>query len=326
MCTALHLQTETDSFFGRNMDIPCNFGQQPLEIARGYRWLNRATQKYTPVQYRILGMGTLIGSHPAMAEAMNEAGLACAGLNFPGHVHYARASQPGKENLPPYDFILWVLSRYGSIAELWDDLQRVCMVNVPLHEKIPVSSLHWMLSDRSGRSIVVEHTETGLHIYENPVGVMSNNPEFPWHLTNLRQYLALSARDKGVCCWSDLCLKPLGVGSGTLGLPGDACSPSRFVRAAFSRANLPQGRCPEECLSQFFHILDGVAMAKGTVITADGQEDYTLYTSCMDLKKGVYYYRSYENSRLTGIPFGKAAMGEIAAYPYRNTQDIAFEA
>lgn len=306
------------------MDLPYFFGQRPIYIPAGFKYLNRAAEKNESIQKAILGMGTIIDGHPAMAEAMNEDGLACAGLNFAGYAFFSENQDEEKENIAPYDFILWALSRHKNVDEVKSSVAGIHFVSVPINEKTEVSQLHWMLCDRSGKSIVVEATERGISCYDNPVGVMTNNPEFPWHLTNLREYLKVSADNPANTDWSELQLSPLGVGAGTLGMPGDFSSVSRFVRAAFARANLPNDIKPGEEVGQFFHMLDYCAMVKGGVLTADGICDYTTYSSCMDLERGIYYYKNYGNNRINAVRLNKCTGSKLISFPYTEKQDINF--
>lgn len=289
MCTALSF----DHYFGRNMDLAHPFDHSPIFIPKGFKYLNRVCGKDETVKRSILGMGTMIDGHPAMAEAMNQNGLGCAGLNFAKYAYFEPKPVSNKINITPYDFILWVLSNFDTVNEAEKGISEIELVNIPINEQTPVPTLHWMIADKNGNSIVVEKTRESLFIYKNPVGVLANDPTFDWHLTNL-----------------DV---------NTLGLPGDFSSVSRFLRAAFLRTN-----SPETCsLSQFFHILDNVSMVKGGVLNKDGEYDLTLYSSCMDLKNGIYYYKTYENNRINAVRFCDDE--KISVYPYLDKQDIYFQ-
>ena len=324
MCTALSFKINNKCFFGRNMDLPYFFGQRPIFIPAGFEYLNRVSAKNDVLQKSILGMGTIIDGHPAMAEAMNNKGLACAGLNFSGYACFSSQTDNTKVNIAPYDFILWALSNFSTVKEVQNACKKLNLVSIPINESTPVSQLHWMLCDRSGDSIVVEATESGILVYDNPVGVMTNNPEFPWHITNLREYLKISAANPENANWSNFELSPLGVGAGTLGMPGDFSSVSRFVRAAFIKANLPKDIEPGDEVGQFFHMLDYCAMVKGGVLTADGVYDYTTYSSCMDLTSGIYYFKNYNNSRINAVSLCNCKSSEVVSFPYVDTQDIKY--
>lgn len=307
------------------MDLPCSFRQSPLLIPKDTPCLDRVTSEEHRTERTILGMGTLIDGHPALADAMNESGLACAGLNFARYACYADAPAAGKRNLAPYDLILQVLSLCDTTDQAADLLSQCELVAVPINRDTPLPTLHWMIADKTGKSIVAERTRQGLSIHHNPVGVMTNDPTFDWHLTNLNEYLDLHPEHPRPVHWSEQPLRGLGIGSGTLGMPGDFSSVSRFVRAAYARAHLPGQKDPPNALAQFFHILDNCAMVKGCVYTKDGQEDLTLYSSCMDLTAGVYYYRTYANSRITAIPLDRGAQNGIKTYPYADEQDICWQ-
>lgn len=326
MCTAISFKSPHGAFFGRNMDLDWNFGQSPILIPRGFEWLNRADGTRRPIERAILGMGTLIDGHPSMAEAMNEAGLACAGLNFPGYAYWEKAPRESLLNLCPYDFILWALSGFDSVEEVKAGISNIELVDVPINPRTPCPTLHWMLSDKRGASIVVEKTREGLRVFDNPVSVMTNDPPFDWHLTNLREYCSLSPAHPESRRWGGLELRPTAVGAGSRGIPGDMASVSRFVRAAFANGHLPAINSSEEAVSQCMHMLEYVSMVRGCVLTAAGREDLTLYSSCMDLERGIYYYKTVENSRLNAVSMAKELLDgkSIKRFPYADRQDINY--
>jgi hypothetical protein len=87
---------------------------------------------------------------------------------------------------------------------------------------------------------VIEPLNKGLKIYDNPLGVVTNAPTFDWHMTNLRNYINLSATNVPAVDMGGITLAQFGQGSGLRGLPGDFTPPSRFVRAvAFSQSAFP---------------------------------------------------------------------------------------
>lgn len=328
MCTALSIKADNgENFFGRNMDLAYEFNQCPMIIPRNYEIENKVTGEYLSNKYAIMAMGTIIDNHPALADGMNEKGLACAGLNFTGYGYFEEKPVDGKINIAPYDFIGWILSNHSTVDEVREELSNLELVNVPINDKTPVSILHWMITDKSGKSIVVEKTKDKFAVYDNPVGVMTNNPTFDWHLTNLNEYIKLSPDNPSDTSWSDKKLSPLGIGAGTLGIPGDFASVSRFVRIAYIRANMPSIESDIKAITQFFHMLDYVKMVKGGVITADGLEDLTTYSSCMDQQKGIYYYKNYNNSRINAVDMNKEDLNakEIKKFEYLTNQDINYQ-
>lgn len=328
MCTALSIKSDEGKwFFGRNMDLAYTFDQSVMIIPRNYQYQDKVTGNTVTNQYAIIGIGTVIDNHPAMADGMNEKGLACAGLNFAGYAYWEEKEVPGKTNIAPYDFIQWVLSKHETVDEVKAEIKDIELVNVPINDKTPVPTLHWMIVDKTGKSIVVEKTKDKFAVYDNTVGVMTNNPTFDWHLTNLNEYMYLTPNAPKETKWSNQKLSALGIGAGTLGIPGDFSSVSRFVRIAYIRANTPAVENDIKAVTQFFHMLDYVKMVKGGVITEEGLEDLTMYTSCMDQEKGIYYYKTHDNNRINAVDMNKEKLdGEaIKAFPYLMAQDINYQ-
>lgn len=327
MCTALSIKSkEGINFFGRNMDLEYNFNQSVIVIPRNYKYENKVTGNMVGGKYAIIGMGSVIDNHAAMADGMNEKGLACAGLNFAGYAHYEEKSVQGKENIAPYDFILWVLFNYETVEEVKEAINNIELVNVPLNEKYPVPTLHWMVVDKYGKSIVVEKTKSKFAVYDNTVGVLANNPTFDWHLTNLNEYIGLTEEHPKATRWCDQEIKALGVGAGTRGIPGDFASVSRFVRIAFIKSRMPEVD-EVSAIPQFLHMLDYVAMVKGGAMTAEGKEDFTLYSSCMNQEKGIYYYKTYSNNRINAIDMNKEDLNEskVKVFDYLINEDINYQ-
>lgn len=327
MCTALSIKSkEGNNFFGRNMDLEYNFNQSVIVIPRNYKYENKVTGKMVGGKYAIIGMGSVIDDHAAMADGMNEKGLACAGLNFAGYAYYEENKVEGKENIAPYDFILWVLFNHETVDEVKEAINNIELVNVPLNEKYPVPTLHWMVVDKSGKSIVIEKTKSKFSIYDNTVGVLTNNPTFDWQLTNLNEYIGLTEEHPKETKWCDQEIKALGVGAGTRGIPGDFASVSRFVRIAFIKSRMPEVD-NISAIPQFLHMLDYVAMVKGGAMTPEGKEDFTLYSSCMNQEKGIYYYKTYSNNRINAIDINKEDLNEskVKVFPYLINEDINYQ-
>ena len=119
----------------------------------------------------------------------------------------------------------------------------------------PAAQLHWLLADATG-ALTLEPTAAGLQIYENPVGVLTNNPPFPQQLFALNNYMHLSPRQPENTFAPDVPLQAYSRGMGALGLPGDLSSGSRFVRAAFTKLHSVCGESEADCVGQFFHIME----------------------------------------------------------------------
>ena len=150
-------------------------------------------------------------------------------------------------------------------------------------------------------AVTVESMEDGLHIYENPVGVLTNNPSFDDQMFRLNDYMHLSPRSPENNFSEKLDLRHYSRGMGALGLPGDLSSQSRFVRAAFTKMNSVSGDSEGESISQFFHILGTVSQTHGCCMVAEGEYEMTIYTSCCNADKGIYYYTTYDNHQISAV-------------------------
>lgn len=324
MCTAINLKSKDGTcFFGRNMDIEYNFNQEIVFVPRNYEITNKPDNKKYKTKYAILGMASVISNYPLFADGFNEKGLAIAGLNFPGFAKYNELIDDEKINVAAYDFIMYFLGNYNSVKEVKENIYNISIVNFSFSDNLPIVPLHWMLSDKNNESIVVEITAKGLSVYDNPIGVLSNSPDFNFQLTNLNQYVGLSNDISLTTSWGCHVLNSNGVGLGLKGLPGDFYSTSRFVRASYLKSNIMLNSTSESTLSSFFHILNNVAMVDGAVIS-NGLPDYTTYTSCMNLTDGIYYYNTYTNNRITGVNIFKENLNDvnIKRFGYDSHQSI----
>ena len=330
MCTALTLKTEDGyTLFGRNMDLEYSFNQAIHLIPRNYAYKNHVTHTDCHTKYAILGMGVILSEekHPTLADGINEKGLACAGLNFPDYIRYESTVVEGKNNIGPYDIIFWILSNFSSIEELREPLNNLNIVGTPFDDKIPLPTLHWIVKDTTGACIVIEATKEKLCVYENHIGVLTNSPTFDWHINHLNQYVGLSSYQAENTSWGDQPLTPSGHGLGAFGLPGDSSSISRFVRIAFLKSVLPPIPTLERGISEYFNLLGNVSMTDGIIIKPHNQHEITIYTACMCLEKGIYYYKSYTNHRITAIDMHKENLDapSIKTFNFIDKEDILLE-
>ncbi|WP_416188023.1 choloylglycine hydrolase [Clostridium perfringens] len=325
MCTGLALETKDGlHLFGRNMDIEYSFNQSIIFIPRNFKCVNKSNKKELTTKYAVLGMGTIFDDYPTFADGMNEKGLGCAGLNFPVYVSYSKEDIEGKTNIPVYNFLLWVLANFSSVEEVKEALKNANIVDIPISENIPNTTLHWMISDITGKSIVVEQTKEKLNVFDNNIGVLTNSPTFDWHVANLNQYVGLRYNQVPEFKLGDQSLTALGQGTGLVGLPGDFTPASRFIRVAFLRDTMIKNDKDSIDLIEFFHILNNVAMVRGSTRTVEEKSDLTQYTSCMCLEKGIYYYNTYENNQINAIDMNKENLdgNEIKTYKYNKTLSI----
>lgn len=297
MCTAATYKTK-DFYFGRTLDYEFSYGDEITVTPRKYpfRFLEKGIWN---THYAMIGMACVTEDYPLYYEAVNEKGLGMAGLNFVGNAVY-RKREEGKDNIAQFELIPWILGQCVSVKEARVLLARLNITNIPFSEELPLAQLHWILADRE-ESVVVESVEAGLKVYDNPVGVLTNNPPFDMQMAALRNYMALSVKPPQNTFAPGLTLEAYSRGMGAIGLPGDLSSQSRFVRAAFTKMNSVSGEGEKESVSQFFHILNSVDQQRGCCELENGKCEYTIYTSCCNADKGIYYYTSYDNHQITGV-------------------------
>lgn len=297
MCTALSYRTK-HHYFGRNLDLERGYGEQVVITPRNYPFTfrHRSTQNR---HYALIGMAAVMDDYPLYFEATNEKGLSMAGLNFPGNAVYGDYVE-GKENMAPFELIPYLLGACATAGEAKTLLEQVNVLACNFRADLPATPLHWLISDRES-SLVLECTKTGLQVWENPFGVLTNNPTFDWHRTNLGQYMHLHEGAAENRFSAKLPLENFSLGMGAVGLPGDFSSPSRFVRAVFVKEKSLCDGTEQGSVVQFFRILQSVAMPKGCVQTPDGQYEYTRYSCCCDTDTGVFYYTTYDNMTLRKV-------------------------
>ena len=297
MCTAATYKTK-DFYFGRTLDYEFSYGDEVTIVPRNYIFHFR-NMGVMESHYAMIGMACVIENYPLYYDAVNEKGLGMAGLNFVGNAKY-RDIEKDKDNVATFEFIPWILSQCGNVKEAKELLCRINLTNISFSESLPPTQLHWIISDRE-RSIVVESVEEGLKVYDNPVGVLTNNPPFDEQMFQLNNYMQLSPKAPKNCFSDQLDLHAYSRGMGALGLPGDLSSQSRFVRVSFVKMNSLSGDSEEESVSQFFHILGSVDQQRGCCEVGDGKYEITIYTSCCNADKGIYYYTSYDNHQITAV-------------------------
>lgn len=323
MCTAITFQGES-FYFGRTLDVTC-----------GYRETVAVTPRYFPFPFRfaealqshfaIIGMATVAEGLPLYYDAMNEKGLCMAGLRFPLYADYQPQSAE-KNNIASFELIPWILGQCDSVAAARALLKKTCLVREEFSAQLPSEPLHWMLADKTA-CVVLEVEKDGMHLYENTVGVLTNSPTFPMQMSRLSDFMQLSREEPQNALLPNVDLQMYSRGMGAIGLPGDWSSASRFVRAAFVRGNaLPFGEDAKD-VGQFFHILDTVGQVYGCVRVGAESFERTVYTSCCNASKGIYYYMMYSNRAVTGVDMHKTDLcgSTLHLFPLKTQERIGMQ-
>lgn len=323
MCTAATYKTK-DFYLGRTLDYEFSYGDEIAVTPRNYAFDFRHTSACTS-HYAIIGMAHIVGNYPLYYDAINEKGLGMAGLNFVGNAVYAKPVS-GKENIAQFEFIPYILGKCANINEAKSLLASINLTDTPFSEKLPTAQLHWIIADENG-CITVESMADGLHIYDNPVGVLTNNPPFETQMFMLNNYMSLSPKQPQNTFANGLALNSYSRGMGALGLPGDLSSASRFARVAFTKMNSISADSENESVSQFFHILGSVDQQRGCCEVSEGKYEITIYTSCCNTTKGIYYYTTYNNHQISAVDMRKENLDstELMRYPLIEEQQINFQ-
>ena len=232
MCTSIAL-LQGGGYFGRNLDLEYSFGEQVVIMPRLFP-LHFHRLPDMDSHFAMVGMANVAENYPLYAEAANEKGLYMAGLNFPGNAHYEADVPEGFDAAAPYELIPWILGTCETLSQAREKLARFRPLAVPFSiyhpapATLPLAPLHWHLADRTG-ALVLEATKDGVFLYDDPVGVLTNNPSFPYHLENMKNYMHLSAFNAENRFSDKVDLKVYGEGMGAIGLPGDYSPSSRFI-------------------------------------------------------------------------------------------------
>lgn len=320
MCTSIIYKTK-DSYFGRTLDNEIFYDSSIVLTPRNYTFTFK-NKKNINNHYAILGMAVISKDYPLYFDAINEKGVGIAGLNFLGNAHYNDMVE-GKDNIAPYELIPWILGQCKNIHEVLKLIKDINIIGIKFSNKFPISKLHWLICDKD-QCITVESLKDGIHVYKNTLGVLTNNPPFPFQVCNLSNYRHLSPKQPKNNFSPNIHIPLYSRGMGAIGLPGDLSSESRFVRAAFLKENSVSGDSEEESISQFFHVLDSVNQPRGCCEVRDGKYEITIYTSCCNLDKGIYYYTAYDNHQITAVYMHNENLDTSAlyTYPFIQTMEI----
>lgn len=320
MCTSVAFRNKT-LYFGRTLDNEFSYNEQVVITPRNYK-LNFKHLEPIANHNAMIGMAFVCENYPLYYDAMNEKGLCIAGLNFTGYAKY-NSVDDSKTNIAQFEFVPYLLAKCDTVEDVRKELENMNITDSSFNDNLPRAELHWMIADDK-QSITVECVKEGMKVYDNPVGVMANNPEFDDHLFNLNNYMNLTNKQPQNNFCDNLNLNKYCRGIGAFGLPGDLTSTSRFVRASFVNMNAYKPCNENENISQFFHIIGSVEQQKGCSDLGDDKYETTIYTSCMDTNNGIYYYTTYNNHQISGVSMFNANLDadELIAFDLLKNENI----
>ena len=251
------------------------------------------------------------GQHlPVLIDGVNERGLAGGLFYMPSYAQYEQVT-PGDQarTLAPWELMTWILTSFATVDEVRAALPTVKVADVKLAGWPGAPTVHYIVHDADGNSLVIEYIDGSLRLHDNAIGVITNAPDFDWHIKNLNNYVNLSAINVPPVSLDGLKLGPFGQGSGLLGVPGDYTPPSRFVRAVFLSQSALPGENGPQAVRQAFHVLDGFDIPRGSVRgTENGRPalDYTQWTCASDTKNHVFYFHTHDNRQIRRLDLARA--------------------
>ena len=327
-CTGICLSGAKGAVVGRSMEWGAfDLHSRVTIIPRGHKFTGLTPDGYTGkkwiAKYGVVGLDML--EKVTIADGMNEKGLYAGLFYHPGFAQYPKYD-PAKSDstITAIDVVHYILTQFATVDEVKEGMNKVRVV--PVVEEsigIPIDA-HFMVTDSQGKSIVVEFADGKVKIFDNPLGVITNAPNFDWHITNLRNYVNLSPVAIPAKKIENIDFTALGAGSGMIGLPGDFTPPSRFVRAvAFSQTARPT-ETSDETVYELFRMLDhfnvGLGSAEGTGLGGSDiskLRSATLWTTACDTKKNIFYYHTQHNRRVRKVDLNAidfSAIGDSIIY------------
>jgi choloylglycine hydrolase len=322
-CTGIRIKPKDGSIvYGRTMEFAADLESKVIVIPRGTSYVGTAPDNQLGLhwhsQYAIVGANGF--GMPHIVDGLNESGLAVGLFYFPSYAKYQTVDAEQVDRaLAPWELGTDLLGTCADVPQAIAAARRVRVGDVVQEQFGTAPPCHFVVHDKAGHCAVLEHVGGELVVHANPLGVITNSPTFDWHLTNLRNYINLSAVNVRPVELSGETFRSFGQGTGMLGLPGDFSPPSRFVRAvAFSQTAVAVETAREGVL-QTFHILNQFDIPKGIARSDEnGKEiiDYTLWTGVCDLTNLRYHFRTFDDSRIRMVDLKSVDLDvkDIAAF------------
>jgi penicillin V acylase-like amidase (Ntn superfamily) len=298
MCTSFSLTAHGQTFFARTMDFAFLLDGEPIVMPQGYQWSLQLGGQVTN-HYGFVGMGKQLEEF-LFIDGVNEKGLAIAELYFSNEAIYCEYTGE-KMNLAPHELVHWVLGNVADIPDLYQKISRINLVQIETALLGITVPLHFIVTDTTGRCVVIETNRGIIEIKENPIGVMTNSPELEWHIKNIGNYLAARPANFPPSIINGVEVPPFGLGNGTSILPGGSTSPERFIRTVYNKQFVHVGKTVEETVNAMFHLLNNVTIPKGLMVEKDGGSEYTQYRVVYNVTKKICYFNPYETQEVFSL-------------------------
>jgi len=314
-CTGITLTAKDGSVIhARTLEFEVDMGSNVIVVPRGYKRQGMTPSGKNGKKWvsKYASIGANGAGVPWIFDGFNEKGLSIGLFYHPTTAVYMPYKKSNAKNtMAPWELGSYILENFATVEQVKKHIHQIVVPSVVFKAWGFVPPVHYIVTDASGKSIVIEYLKGKLNVFDNPLGVITNSPSFDWHMTNLRNYPNLSAVQPKTRKVGGVELKPFGLGAGFTGLPGDFTPPARFVRAvAFSTSRVPT-QSGRDTVIQAFHILNNFDIPKGSAREAHKDKhgniiaDFTTWTSASDLKNKKFYFRTYNDSQIRMVDLNK---------------------
>ena len=316
-CTEVRVKARDNSVvIGRSMEfaqeVNSNIIVQPRGDKRTSKLADGSPGKSWTSKYGLVyldGFGLDI-----VADGMNEKGLTVGALYFPDLAEYQKVT-PGKESraVSNIDLGMYILQNFATVDEVKANLPEIIVWGQKLEvlDNIVVP-LHYSVYQEDGTGIIIEYSKEGLTIYDS-VGVLTNSPAYSWHVTNIQNYVNLTADNIKPVVIDGISFAATGQGSGLKGIPGDPTPPSRFIRVAAMGYLSNKVNTATDTVNLVAHIMNNVDIPIGIVRDFESGQvfhDYTQWVVIKDLAQKIMYFRSYNDLTIKGVDLNKFDISE----------------
>jgi choloylglycine hydrolase len=333
-CTGITLTAADGTVVhARTLEFAIDLHSDVMMVPRGYSRVGSTPDGKPGLQWKTkyASVGANGVGLPYLFDGLNEKGLAVGTFYFPtsaGYMPYTPADA-GK-TIAQWELGSYLLENFATVEEVKANVGKIVVPSVVFKQWGFAPEVHYIVSDSSGKNIVIEYVGGKVNLYDAPLGVITNSPTFDWQMTNLRNYVNFSMSNVPPVKLGSVTLQPFGQGSGMLGIPGDFTPPSRFVRAvAFSQSVFPS-KTGDDAVLEAFHILNNFDIPKGAAREHEKDDhgnilaDYTIWTSANDLKAKRFYFRTYDNSQIRMVDLMKMNLdgNDIVTISMKGGEDI----
>ena len=326
-CTGISMFSADGSYFqARTIEwAGTNFNSMYVVVPRNFSQTSFTPKGQNGMSFKSKYgyIGLAVHEKEFIAEGLNEAGLSAGLFYFPNYGSYQLYDEKyNSTTIADLQLVSWILSQFATVDEVKANINKVRVVSL-MGGDGSEEAIHWRVGDNSGKQIVIEIEKGVPHVYDNPIGVLTNAPNFPWHLSNLSNYINLTPINPPAHKMADLMVNPIGHGNGFLGLPGDFTPPSRFVRAAFFKSTAPMLATARQTMLQCFHILNNFDIPIGMNFPKNEIPDLpsaTQWTSVIDLTNKVVYYKTFDNNNIRMIDLKNIDFGKVK-YQYQRLDE-----